>query len=189
MKTFVSAKRNEETGGSKMRAAKKVGIICILLIIGLANAAVAADGDVYSGQSDFSTDKSTKARESPFIGVALPIPADIVEGVEFQVDCLLEARKNHKGRPRKGVSGTLALFAIALDVGSRTWEFYGLQASGIAFKTKKDGTSFMTSGPVTAGAWATDSHPTNDFISAKVNFSNNKKIKETSLYCEIVVGG
>ena len=172
-----------------MRITKTFGVIVCGLILGLANIATAAVGDMYSGVSSFSTDKSTKVKKSPEIGVTLPIPRDFAEGVEFQLDCVLEALKNHKGVPRPGAKGTLALFAIALDVGTGTWEFSGLVGSGIPFKTKKDGTAAMTSGPVTAGAWATDSHPTNDFISAKINFTNNKKIKETSLYCEIIVGG
>jgi hypothetical protein len=171
-----------------MRIAGTVGVMCCALMLGFANSATGADGDVYSGTSTFSTDKKTKAKDSPAIGVALPIPRDIVEGVEFELDCLLEARKNGKGAPRSGVKGTLALFAIALDVPSGTWAFEGLLSGGIEFKTKKDGTAVMSSGPVTAGPWATDAHITNDFISAKILFTNNKRIKETDLYCEIIVG-
>jgi hypothetical protein len=171
-----------------MRAVETVGLICCALMLGFANSATAVDGDIYSGTSSFSSHKKTKAKDSPAIGVALPIPPDIVEGVEFELDCLLEARKNGKGAPQSGVKGTLALFAIALDVPSGTWAFHGLLSGGIEFKTKKDGTAVMSSGPVTAGPWATDAHITNDFISAKILFANSRRIKETDLYCQIIVG-
>ena len=172
-----------------MRLAKTSGVIVCGLILGLVNIATAADGDTYGSVSSFSTDKLTKAKNSPQIGATFPIPADLEEGDELQIDCVYEAFKNHKGTPRPGVKGNLALFAIALDVGSGTWEFSGLLNSGIPFKTKRDGTVEITSGLVIAGAWATDSHPTNDFISAKVGLTNKKKLRESTISCVIVVGG
>lgn len=171
-----------------MKSVRTMVVVSCLVAVGTANIALAADGDVYSGVSSFYTDESTAASASPFLGVALPIPPDIVEGSVFTVDCALEALKNHKGKGRPRVKGTMAPFAIKLDVGSGTWEFFGLTGSGIPFSTKKSGIALMTTGPVTAGAWANDAHPTNDFISLRLNFTNQKKIKETNLYCEIVVG-
>lgn len=174
-----------------MRIAKPFAVICCSLLLGSVNIATAADGDTYGSVSSFSTDKLTKAKNSPQIGATFPIPADLKEGDEFQIDCVLEAFKNHKGTPRPGVKGNIAAFAIKLDVGSGSWEFFGLSptGAGIPFKTKKDGTAEITVGPTTAGAWATDSHPTNDFISAKVGFTNKKKLRESIISCVIVVGG
>jgi hypothetical protein len=174
-----------------MRFAKTFGVVCCCLILGSANAATAADGDIYGSVSAFSTDKLTKANQSPQVGATFPIPSDLEEGDEFSIDCVFEAFKNHKGTPRSRVKGTIAAFAIKLDVGSGTWEFFGLSptGAGIPFKTKKDGTAEITVGPITAGAWATDSHPTNDFISAKVAFSNAKRFRESIISCEIIVGG
>jgi hypothetical protein len=106
----------------------------------------------------------------------------------FKVDCIFEAVKNRKGAPQKGVKGSLALFAIALDVGSGTWSFDGLVGSGIPFTTGKDGIAMISSGEVTAGSWATNAHPVNDFISAGVQLTNNKKVVATSVFCEIKVG-
>jgi hypothetical protein len=176
---------------SVMRMIRMFGVICCFLLLGWADTAVAAEGDTYSSVSGFSTNLSTKANDSPHIGATFPIPSDLKEGDEFQVDCVLEAFKNHKGTPRKGVKGNIATFAIKLDVGSGTWEFFGLSPTGggIPFTTKRDGTAKITVGPITAGAWATDSHPTNDFISAKIGFTNKKRIKETGIVCQIVVGG
>jgi hypothetical protein len=171
-----------------MKRVKSLIVVGCLVAAATVNPVVAADGDIYSGVSSFSSDESTAASESPFLGVALPIPPDIVEGSVFTANCALDARKNHKGKGRPRVKGTMAPFAIKLDVGSGTWDFFGLSSSGIPFSTKKDGIATMTTGPVTAGAWANDTHPTNDFISLKLNFTNQKKIKETNLYCEIVIG-
>ena len=174
-----------------MRIAKIFGVVCFCLILGLVNIASAADGDTYGSVSSFSTDKLTKAKNSPQIGATFPIPSDLEEGDEIQIDCLVETFKNHKGTPRPGVKGNIATFALKLNVGTGTWEFFGIppQGGGIPFKTKKDGTAEITIGPTTAGAWATDSHPTNDFISAKVGFTNKKKLRESIISCVIVVGG
>ena len=101
---------------------------------------------------------------------------------------MVEALKNKKGAPQRGVKGSAAAFAVSLDISSRTWEFFGLRDSGIQFKTKANGTSAITSGTITAGAWANDPSD-NDTISVTAQFTNTKKIKETSFYCEIIVGG
>ena len=170
-----------------MRVTKTLGVICCSLILGVANTAIAGDGDIYGGGSNFSSKKGTKAKKSSALRASLSIPPEIVEGVEFKVDCLVEARKNHNDAPQKGVKGTAAAFAITLDISSRTWEFFGLRNSGIPFKTKKDGTDSITSGMVTAGAWANDPSD-NDTILVTALFTNTKKIKETSFYCEIIVG-
>ena len=174
-----------------MRITKTFAVLCCSLLLGLANIATAADGNTYGSVSAFSTDNLTKAKDSPEIGATFPIPSDLEEGDEVQIDCVLEAFKNHRGTPRSGVKGNIASFAISLDVGSGTWEFSGLSPTGAGtpFKTKRDGTAEITVGPFTAGAWATDSHPTNDFISAKVAFSNKKKLRESIISCMIVVGG
>ena len=174
-----------------MRMTKTLVVICCGLILGVASIAVAAKGDSYGSVSAFSTDKLTKAKKSPQIGATFPIPSDLKEGDEFQIDCVYEAFKNNKGTPRSGVKGNIAAFAIKLDVGSGTWEFFGLSPTGggIPFKTEKDGTAEITVGPITAGAWATDSHPTNDFISAKIGFTNTKKFRESIISCMIIVGG
>jgi 2-keto-4-pentenoate hydratase/2-oxohepta-3-ene-1,7-dioic acid hydratase in catechol pathway len=170
-----------------MRMAKTIGVICWTLLIGWANTAVAADGDIYGSGSSFSSPKSTKAKMSPALRAQLSIPPEIVEGVEFQLECIVEALKNQKGAPQKGVKGSLALFAISLDISSRTWEFFGLRDSGISFKTKAKGTSLIKSGTITAGPWANNPSD-NDTILASVLFNNTKKIKGTSLYCEVIVG-
>lgn len=163
-----------------------MGVVCLVVSV-TTGSALATDGDIYGSGSSFSAVKSTKAKMSPVLRSQLSIPPEIVEGVEFKVDCVVEAMKNQKGAPRKGVKGSLALFAVSLDISSRTWEFFGLRDSGIPFKTKAKGTSVVTSGTITAGPWANDPSD-NDTIFASVLFNNTKKIKETSLYCEVVVG-
>ena len=172
-----------------MKITKILGVACCCLILGSANIAMAAD--TYGSVSSISYDKLTKAKNADQIGATFPIPKVLKEGDIFQIVCVFEAYKNHKGTPRSGVKGNIASFAIKLDVGSRTWEFFGLSptGAGIPFKTKKDGTAKITIGPITAGAWATDSHPTNDFLSAKAGFTNVKRLREAMITCVIVLGG
>ena len=172
-----------------MRVAKGFGVICcaLLLSIGWANVAVAGDGDVLRGGSEFNSDKKIKANKGPILWSVMSIPPDIVPGVVFQVDCQVEAKKNDKDAPQKAVKGSVASFAILLDVGSRTWDFVGLVGSGISFKTKKNGKALLTTGPVTAGAWANNPSD-NDTISLAATITSKQKIKKTSFGCEIVVG-
>lgn len=170
-----------------MTVLKTFSAICCSLILGIAGSAVAADGDIFTGGSSFSSEKPIKAKKSPILWSVVSIPSDIQPGDEFQVDCLVEAWKDNQGGPRKGAKGTAATFAIMLDVGSRTWDFDGLVGQGLAFKTKKDGTSLITTGPVTAGAWA-DNPSDNDTISVAATFNNAKKVQATRFYCEIIVG-
>jgi len=90
-------------------------------------------------------------------------------------------------RPRKGVAGSAASFFLSLDVGSGTWDFVGLVGSGIPFKTKADGGVMVTTGTVIAGFWA-NPHDANDLISITARPDNARKVRETSFYCELVVG-
>ena len=113
----------------------------------------------------------------------------MVEGDQFQLTCVVTTMKNHTGKAMKGVTGSLALFAYSLDVGSRTWNFFGLVGSGLAFTTDKNGNAEVSSGVITAGSWANDSHPVNDVISATARFTNNKRVMETAVECEMVAVG
>ena len=172
-----------------MRVVKRPGVVCcaLLMLLGMVNVAVAGDGDIHRGGSEFKSDKKIKAKNSPILWSVMSIPPDIVPGVVFQVDCLVEAQKNNKGAPQKAVKGTVASFAIMLDVGSRTWDFVGFVGSGIPFKTKKSGKALLTTGPVTAGSWANDPSD-NDSISLAATITSKQKVKQTSFGCEIVVG-
>jgi hypothetical protein len=170
-----------------MKRVKALGLICCFLLLGWANIAVAADGDTYSAMSTFETGQSIKAKDSPFLGVALDIPPDIVEGVEFTANCVFEALKR-VGVGRSKVKGTLAPFFIGLDVGTGTWSFDGLSSSGIEWKTKKDGTADIVIGPVTAGAWANEVNKANDFLSFQIQINKGRGVKQTSLMCSITVG-
>ena len=50
-----------------------------------------------------------------------------------------------------------------------------------------DGSAGIYTGPVTAGSWA-NTLGTNDNISISVSFTNKKKVVETRLGCQLVVG-
>ena len=93
-----------------MKITKILGVACCCLIIGSANIAMAAD--TYGSVSSISYNKLTKAKNAAQIGATFPIPADLKEGDIFQIDCVFEAYKNHKGTPRSGVKGNIASFAI-----------------------------------------------------------------------------
>ena len=166
-------------------------VVAVILTAPSADAvstAVATDGDIYTGAASFSSDRKIKASNSPILRTAISIPPEIVQGVVFQVDCVVEAIKNAKGAPKPGVTGSIAAFFITLDVGSLTWSFVGLVGQGTPFTTQKDGTSSTTTGPITAGPWA-DAHDGNDQFSIAATFTNTKKVQATSFRCEIVVGG
>ena len=179
--------QRQKRGTVVMRRTKALAVICCGLVLGVANIAVAAGGDLYSSAANFTSDKKTKAKKTPILWSVLSIPSDIVEGVEFRVDCVVDARKNKNDAPQSGVKGSAATFAILLDVGSGTWDFDGLVGSGLKFKTKKNGTDLITTGSVTAGPWATDPSD-NDPLTVADPFTPNKKVLKTGLYCEIIVG-
>jgi hypothetical protein len=149
---------------------------------------VAADtGDVHQGGGKFIAATKTKASQTPVLRAVISIPPEITEGSVFVVNCLVETTKTASGKPMKGVQGTAAAFANKLNVGAGSWQFFGLVGSGIPFATAKDGTTGLTTGPITAGAWA-NAPGTNDNISISATFTNNKRVVQTELGCQIEIG-
>jgi len=163
------------------------GLICLVLLLGLAPFAYADDGDTYGAVSRFNANKKTKASATPTLRTTMSVPTDLAQGDVFVVNCVVETYKNAKGAPSKGVTGSVATFANLLDVGSGSWNFFGLVGSGLPFTTGKDGSIAITTGPVTAGIWA-NNNGGNDNISISASFTNKKRVQATSLECELVVG-
>ena len=169
-----------------MSATRKSAAAVVAVALLLGGPSVARAQDTYTGGSSFSAEKKIKAAKSPALRSSLSVPSGMVQGDQFQLNCVVTTLKNKKGKALKGATGSLALFAYSLDVGSRTWEFFGLVGSGLPFTTDKTGMATVDSGPITAGAWANDAHPVNDVISVTAQFTNNKRVVSTELECEMV---
>jgi len=170
-----------------MRNRVATALVCFGLLVGTATLAGADDGDVHQAGANFAAAGKAKANNTPVLRAVMSIPADLVPGTVFVVNCLIEATKSSKGKPAKGLQGSVATFANQLDVGSGSWEFFGLVGSGLPFTTGKDGTAVVTTGPVTAGAWA-NAPGGNDNLSISATFTNGKRVVTTSLGCELVIG-
>lgn len=163
------------------------GLLCVALI--LSASSFAAADETYQGGGNFFTDSKMKANTTPLLWAVMTIPDGLNEGDPFVVSCLIETYKNGKKakKPVKGTTGTVATFANRFDVGNGSWQFFGLVGSGLPFTTTSDGTGGVTTGAVTAGAWANDPG-TNDSISIAVTFTNARKVHETRLGCEMTLG-
>lgn len=163
------------------------GLLCLALV--LSASTLAAADETYQGGGNFISDSKRSANTTPMLWAVMTIPDGLNEGDTFVVNCAIETYKEGKRgqKPVKGTTGTAATFANRFDVGNGSWEFFGLVGSGLPFTTGKDGSGGVSTGPVTAGAWATDPG-TNDSISIAVTFSNAKKVHETRLGCEMTLG-
>jgi len=170
-----------------MPIARFSALTCLALILALATSAQAKDGDTYEATSRFTAASKVKANTMPTLRATMSVPDDLAQGDVFVINCVVETYKNNNGTPTKGTKGSVATFANLLDVGSGSWNFFGLVGSGLTFTTGNDGSVAVTTGPVTAGIWANNDGG-NDNLSMAASFTNKKRVQQASLECVLVVG-
>ena len=169
-----------------MRVGVKQRWVCWVFLFATVGVAAADPGDVYQAGGNFSSERKMKASDTPILWAVMSIPPDLAQGDMFTVNCRVDATKNAIGDGAKGVQGSAAAFANQLNVAARSWQFFGLVGSGMPFKTAKDGSALLTTGPVAAGAWA-NNPGANDNISISATFTNRRRVFTTSFGCEIVI--